>query len=206
MSSLFFTQHSTNTTSPSIFQTLIRRMSSPMATDSESGRSSTTSSTPQPLQHPKSLPPHLMNKHTTYESRRGSHVTLEFADPTLSPSAGSPPSTPMGPPPRNYSQYQQQCTTSRNVSPGLTHNYHSAPTSNERGKSKSPDAVLTPNGSYAPPTRLQATFEAIKKMSAGLSSPRLNYSPRKTEGGKTGLVEDVRNPGYFDVVTERVEA
>jgi hypothetical protein len=71
--------------------------------------------------------------------------------------------------------------------------------------SKSPEAGGTP-------TRLQATFEAIKKMSAGLSRPRLDYSPRKSETavGKTGMGigEDVevRSPGYFDVVTEGVEA
>jgi hypothetical protein len=213
MSFLFSTQHnssSSNISSPSIFQTPIRRISSPMAsTDSESGHSSTYSSTPQAKQA-KSLPPNLLNKHTTDESRRGSHVTLEFAGPTLSPSAGSPhsvPSTPLGlgPPPRSHSTGYQHSTISRNSSPGLgqSHHHHRAapPTFNARGMSKSPDAILTPNGSTAPPTRLQATFEAIKKMSARLSSPRLDYSPRKT-----GLVEDVRSPGYFDVVTEGVEA
>jgi hypothetical protein len=44
-------------------------------------------------------------------------------------------------------------------------------------------------------------------MSARLSSPRLDYSSRKTEVGKSGMgAEDVRSPGYFDDVTEGVEA
>lgn len=47
-------------------------------------------------------------------------------------------------------------------------------------------------------TRLQATFQAIKKMSAGLSSPRFDNSPSKQSVGE-------RSPGYFDVTTEEPE-
>lgn len=49
-------------------------------------------------------------------------------------------------------------------------------------------------------TRLQATFEAIKKMSAGLTTPRGEASPKRW-GGSGGAV----TPGYFDVVVEAGE-
>lgn len=47
--------------------------------------------------------------------------------------------------------------------------------------------------------RLQATFQAIKKMSAGLSSPRFDYSPRRERG------DSERGLGYFNVTTEEHE-
>lgn len=67
-------------------------------------------------------------------------------------------------------------------------------------------------------TRMQATFEALKKLGAGLSSPRVDFSPRKIgnsakgtgagtgpgtgSGGGNGKVEG--EWGYFDVVPEVV--
>jgi hypothetical protein len=54
---------------------------------------------------------------------------------------------------------------------------------------KSPEA-LAPGQ-----TRLQATFEAIKKMSTGLT-PRAEPSPRKAGDG------EMRSPGYFSEVGE----
>jgi hypothetical protein len=62
---------------------------------------------------------------------------------------------------------------------------------------------------------MQATFEAIKKMSAGLSSPRVDYSPRKSgngkkeegKGGSAGMEgKEEGEWGYFDVVPEVVDA
>ncbi|KAF2995538.1 hypothetical protein E8E13_002564 [Curvularia kusanoi] len=47
-------------------------------------------------------------------------------------------------------------------------------------------------------TRLQATFQAIKKISSGLASPRFDASPRPADGEGAG-------PGYFNVSTEEEE-
>lgn len=62
-------------------------------------------------------------------------------------------------------------------------------------------------------TRMQATFEAIKKMSGGLSSsPRIDFSPRKSGGSKEegkqegSGTEGEEGFGYFDVVPEVVDA
>ena len=52
-------------------------------------------------------------------------------------------------------------------------------------------------GSGGAQTRLQATFEAIKKMSAGLTTPRGEASPKRKDQGQGR--EEV---GYFDVVVE----
>jgi hypothetical protein len=51
--------------------------------------------------------------------------------------------------------------------------------------------VVSPAASQ---TRLQATFEAIKKMSEGLATPMGEASP----GRVMGRGEDVRAPRYFD--------
>lgn len=65
-------------------------------------------------------------------------------------------------------------------------------------------------------TRLQATFEVIKKMSARLGSPRFDFEARRnvanTEGSASGSVSGVgkegdnsaspKMPGYFDVVVD----
>lgn len=51
-------------------------------------------------------------------------------------------------------------------------------------------------------TRLQATFEAIKKMSSGLTSP----SPKRFANvGKGERKEEVQTPGYFDVIVDAVD-
>jgi hypothetical protein len=54
-------------------------------------------------------------------------------------------------------------------------------------------------------TRLQATFEAIKRMSAGLSNPRTELGPKHSSLGSAEASREggsVRSPGYFDVVVE----
>lgn len=66
-----------------------------------------------------------------------------------------------------------------------------------------PGANASPNASTSQ-TRLQATFEAIKKMSAGLASPRIMQGPRNL--GADSTAGDGRSPGYFDEVLEAVEA
>ena len=59
-----------------------------------------------------------------------------------------------------------------------------------------PASTPTIDSSSTRQTRLQATFQAIKNMSAGPSSPRFNYSPGKQkESGE-------RSPGYSEVTTE----
>ncbi|KAH7374383.1 thioredoxin-like protein [Pyrenochaeta sp. MPI-SDFR-AT-0127] len=183
---------------PSIFQSLVRHLSSP--TDSASGHS-----TAPPVPIAKNLPPHLA-KHNTYESRRGSHVVLEFADPTLSQNP-SPLSTPslsaMGVclPHRSRSQH-----TTRNNSPsGDRSTGWNGPNGYDRKASDPPREThgmvsnLGVNGQAATSqTRLQATFEAIKKMSTGLATPRVELSPKKNEAA-----EGARSPpGYFDVITD----
>jgi hypothetical protein len=71
----------------------------------------------------------------------------------------------------------------------------------ENSSAGTPTPAHTPtivNGSTTGRTRLQATFQAIKKMSASLSSPRFDFSPSKQSAGE-------RSPGYFDVMTEEPE-
>ena len=74
-------------------------------------------------------------------------------------------------------------------------------------------AVRSPHGGAQ--TRMQATFEAIKKVSTGLSSPRVDFSPRKSgnakeeegKGGSAGTEgKQEGERGYFDVVPEVVDA
>jgi peroxiredoxin (alkyl hydroperoxide reductase subunit C) len=48
-------------------------------------------------------------------------------------------------------------------------------------------------------TRLQATFQVIKRISAGLSSPRVDYTPKKDNEGN-------ESAGYFDVTKEQDES
>lgn len=72
-------------------------------------------------------------------------------------------------------------------------------------------AKMSPGGEGK--TRLQMTFEAIKSMSSGLMSPRLDFSPKKNGGavgsaagnGVNGKEEGVKTPGYFDVVVEGMD-
>lgn len=50
-------------------------------------------------------------------------------------------------------------------------------------------------------TRLQATFEVIKRMSSGLKSPSIDAGT-----SHNGLDELVRSPGYFDVIVDASDA
>ncbi|KAH7065928.1 thioredoxin-like protein [Paraphoma chrysanthemicola] len=159
-----------------------------------------------------------LKTHNTYESRRGSHVVLEFADPTLIPH-GSPhplsapiPSTPLPaspstgrkPPPFPLSRasswqgpHRQSRSTSRAKSPWVSKATDGAKDQQQvNGRSEAPSQ-----------TRLQATFETLKKFGQVLGTPRADYSPRKTEGAKNGMDadndgEEVKSPGYFDVVVD----
>lgn len=154
-----------------------------------------------PSPQPKSL---NLTKHNTYESRRGSHVILEFADPTSSPLA-SPNATPgsiLPPYPLSRHSSHQSLTN---------HSSATSTSSLSRQSSGMTASALSSrdNPSGGGQTRFQATFEAIKKMSAGLTSPRIDFSPKKSvrsSGGDAGAREEARSPGYFDVVVEGVEA
>ncbi|KAH7125522.1 thioredoxin-like protein [Dendryphion nanum] len=190
--------------------------------------------------------PHHHTKHTTYESRRGSHVILEFADPTLSPQ-GSPSHTPgLDPSQHSLSPSPILFRTTSSPSPILSRttslNPNDLPPS-RRGTPRLGGAGLSPRAGAGvrlgmgiaagspgagaggnAQTRLQMTFEAIKKMSTGLASPRLDFSPKKGKGeggdavntaGATGngngdgTDADAGGEagwGYFDVVSEVVEA
>lgn len=64
---------------------------------------------------------------------------------------------------------------------------------------------VSPNasgGSDGGQTRLQATFEAIKKISSGLASPSPKRALSRGEGGRK---DEVQTPGYFDVSVDAVE-
>lgn len=179
---------------PSIFHSMIRRISptspSHSSTDSSSGHS-TAPPTPTLQSRTKSsqsIPPRLAMQNT-YESRRGSHVVLEFADPTASPPHG--PSTPATRP-SSARQMLTRTTSWNGPSPGRVDGW--ANKSPEVGKGSGHLSPPTP----ASQTRLQATFEAIKKMSSGLASPR------KSEGGKSAMGGE--DGGYFDVAVEGAEA
>ncbi|KAJ4355867.1 uncharacterized protein N0V89_003888 [Didymosphaeria variabile] len=133
-----------------------------------------------------------LSPRNTYESRRGSQVILEFADPT-----SSPQSSPHATPGLTQFPYSPWLSSPLLASPGTT------PRPLTLVRDTSSEAV-NENGE-AGQTRLQATFEAIKKMGAGLTSP----SPKRTVSrgaGKGGRKEEVQTPGYFDVIVDAVEA
>ncbi|KAH5398428.1 hypothetical protein HBI67_214460 [Parastagonospora nodorum] len=122
----------------------------------------------------------------TYESSRGSQVVLEFEDPTAASPKGSPQSASFPKVPALTRAASWQGSTAANGD-GL----------------KSPG---TPGQ-----TRLQQTFETIKKISAGLASPRLDYGrdwrSRSGSGSGSGsgsIAGDAKS--YFDVVVEGDEA
>lgn len=122
---------------------------------------------------------------------------LEFADPTAAIT------DELAHPSAFRAQSQVQLQADRNRVDGLVSG-GSARTYSE--------PLLLPRSVPSTPgaqTRLQATFDAIKKMSAGLGSPRLDFSPRKM--GQATVVSasasaEARDPGYFDVETDGVEA
>ncbi|KAF2751359.1 thioredoxin-like protein [Sporormia fimetaria CBS 119925] len=157
-----------------------------------------------PPLHPKRITTILPN---TYESRRGSHVVLEFADPTSSPQSS--------PPAQNIASMATYTSTARlpHVSP--TPSSRSA-TSRHRPSHRlatatynpspatSPDAGTEKEGPPSGSTRLQMNFDAIKKMSgmgSGLASPRYKFG-RKSPLPRKGRISegDERESGYFDSV------
>lgn len=140
----------------------------------------------------------------TYESRGGSHVVLEFADPTsngmvspvLERKAMMPPTL------RHHASSPVALLPHANSrpTPMLSRAASWCGVLKREGSSSSTPAV-TPsinsgkiNGSAH--TRLQATFQVIKNMSAGLASPRYDHGlSKKSDNGD-------RSPGYFDISTE----
>ena len=62
----------------------------------------------------------------------------------------------------------------------------------------------TPAAGSPNQTRLQATYEALKKMSAGLASPRIGDRSVLAGGGgskgESAKEQEGRGPGYFDVI------
>jgi hypothetical protein len=126
--------------------------------------------------HQRLAPPN-----NTYESNRGDLVVMEFADPTSASAQGNPQRTlmPVG---------------TREMPPTLSRaaTWQGIMQMNGSGR-RSPEAPVLAR------TRLEATFEAIKKMSAGLASPRLDYG-RVGEGSDSESGMDGKS--YFNVVAE----
>ncbi|KAF2270092.1 hypothetical protein CC78DRAFT_191168 [Lojkania enalia] len=140
-----------------------------------------------------SIIPHPLYRNNTWESRRGSHVILEFADPTCSPPTRSSPNTTPG---TTDSSHAGATTTALRSSHAAVRN---------GGRSATPDLPGTPG----PMTRLQTTFEVIKKMGGNLGSPRIDFGAKKAEekdkgGGGGGRGAD--GWGYFDALPEPVDA
>lgn len=145
--------------------------------------------------HTSSAVPHLA-KQNTYESRRGSTVVLEFADPTSSPQKSPLPTPTTVGMPRHHSAGPPP-TLSRGKS------WQGAPSSQNGWLSPDSAATTTPPSQGHGQTRLQMTVEALKRMGAGMASPRADHSPRKTASVNGN--GEVRMPGYFDVVSETNE-
>ncbi|KAF9737565.1 hypothetical protein PMIN04_008069 [Paraphaeosphaeria minitans] len=165
---------------------------------------------------PAPTPTHLLplSPRNTYESRRGSHVILEFADLTSSPYAtpGSINAPPWPSAPERVQSPSSLATTPRPC----------ASTVQSGGQGEGGGSGVGSGGGGGSgsgsgsgvPTRLQATFEAIKKMSAGLASPspKRAVSGGRGGGGGGGAKEgqqggaqvqvQVQTPGYFDVIVD----
>lgn len=150
------------------------------------------------------MPPKRLNQLVprphTYESQGGSHVTLEFADPTASPMV-SPIAEyksmilPVAGEPVSSARLSAP-TTGRASAPMLSRaTSWSGVLRRDNSTGRPTPTPKTSSGSTGPgQTRLQGTFQAIKRLSAGLSSPRVDPGP--------GRVGDERNLGYFVATTE----
>ncbi|KAJ4985517.1 AhpC/TSA family protein [Stagonosporopsis vannaccii] len=162
-----------------------------------------SSSHQKPPLSPLRRPQHPNLHPNMYESQRGSHVMLEFADPTLSPMV-SPSREVTATRPRitHYASSPPlpSPAMSRRGVPSLSRATSWSGVLKREGSSGSRlDMTPSPNdgtNSSFGHTRLQATFMALKKMSAGLASPRIDNTPNKQKD------ENGRTPGYFDVTAE----
>lgn len=143
----------------------------------------------------------LGSSHNMYESREGSQVYLEFADPNSSPIVECPPDRPRA-------MHRASSPLARSIPLSPFGKPRSAPALSRaiswsgvlrRDYNSTGTPALSPSVSSGSTTvsggqtRLQATFQAIKKMSVGLASPRIDYGWNKPV---------VQSPGYFDVTTE----
>ena len=129
---------------------------------------------------------------------------LEFADPTLSPLV-SPSRDFTGVRPRikqHASSPPLPSTGARRTAPSLSRSTSWSGVLKREGSSSSSTLDVSPSPSSSTAsgslgqTRLQATFSALKKMSAGLASPRFDFTPNRQKE------EEGRTPGYFDVAVE----
>ncbi|KAI1669006.1 hypothetical protein L13192_06465 [Pyrenophora tritici-repentis] len=126
-------------------------------------------------------------KHNTYSSRRGSHVVLDFAEIITPPPvpAPQPPTQLLSPPPRSsHTPISRPQTALRAQSYHGSGSGSGTPSTYTTSKSSgSTTTASSPSATTPGQTRLQATFEAIRKMGVGLGSP---------------LWKDGKEYGYFD--------
>lgn len=192
-----------------------------------------TSTTETPRSHATSHPRPQSNNNrcnANWESRRGSHVNLEFADPTTCPS-GHMPTTPApssarssersssdrGRPQSTRSKSSVRSSSPPNnrlrksaTAPGELENLNLPPHPQQmqffNSQCHSPLPCTPPTASPVSQTRFQATVQAIRKMGSGLGSPR--WENLRVEGavsaGAGGRQSERR--GYFDVVPEALES
>ncbi|KAF2686432.1 thioredoxin-like protein [Lentithecium fluviatile CBS 122367] len=123
---------------------------------------------------------HALPKHKTYASRRGSHIVLKFADPTFSPQASPngiplptplsayqtlssslPPSHPHHRHSHSYSHSSPEASITSMLSPALSRQSRHLPTTPSGGGGGGGTGSGSIGGGQ---TRLQVTFEAIKKI------------------------------------------
>lgn len=202
----------TTTRSPS------SRLSSPTASVSNL-RGQATTATPTPSANRPSPRASQVNTSQMYETRGGSHIVLEFADPTHNPQkalTARKDGTPTDPMARKQQQGNSETLRTKSMpqtQAGLTAGagagagaHAHRPESLDRARTRSePPRPLSRSMLLSTPgaqqTRLQITLGAIKKMSAGIVSPRRDCAPRKAAAG-AGTGGETSGPGYFDVTTD----
>lgn len=169
-----------------------------------------------------SLPPYRpkinVSQHNTYESRRGSHVVLEFADPTSCTPSHSPELSRQSS--GTASSYTTSLVASRQASSRAASRMKlvkmmPTPTSSPQPVVAAEEPYVTLRPAEVTPTRLQMTFDAIKKMS-GMRSPRSDIAGAKEKLNSQcpSLCEEEEeeeeavpegSTGYFSVVDCEIE-
>lgn len=140
----------------------------------------------------QSRPP-VSLRNNTYQSCRGSRVVLEFADPTVS-LVGGPSTAPFTPLAYSLDRHETSLPFP-NVRLETSNGMQLESTQSRRGAVQlSPNSMPKTSGGNArnvgSRTRLQASFNALKRISSGLRSPWSENGPNRDE--------DAGPRGYFD--------